>query len=101
VFGFVHETISVLSPHYPDLALRLFLQAAMTADVVGFEAISYEFVTQAFLVYEDEISDSRAQFNAITYIVACLQSFRSFGKENYDTLVTKATQHSLKLLKKN
>lgn len=26
VFGFVHETISVLSPHYPDIALRLFLQ---------------------------------------------------------------------------
>ena len=26
IFGFIHETISVLSPHYPDLALRLFLQ---------------------------------------------------------------------------
>jgi len=100
VFGFIHETISVLSPHYPDLALRLFLQAAMTADVVGFEAISYEFVTQAFLVYEDEISDSKQQLNAISYIAACLHTFRSFGKENYDTLATKATGHSLKLLKK-
>eukprot|EP00456_Euglypha_rotunda_P081987 TRINITY_DN803_c0_g1_i5.p1 TRINITY_DN803_c0_g1~~TRINITY_DN803_c0_g1_i5.p1 ORF type:complete len:714 (+),score=128.95 TRINITY_DN803_c0_g1_i5:239-2143(+) len=99
VFGFVHETISVLSTDYPDLALRLFLQAAMTADVVGFEAISYEFLTQAFLVYEDEISDSKAQINAITYMVSCLTTFRSFGKENYDTLVTKATQHCLKLLK--
>jgi len=72
VFGFVHETISVLSPHYPDLALRLFLQAAMCADIVGYEAIAYEFIAQAFLVYEDEVSESKAQFNAITYIISCL-----------------------------
>jgi hypothetical protein len=26
VFGFVHETISVLAPHYAELALRLFMQ---------------------------------------------------------------------------
>eukprot|EP00457_Paulinella_chromatophora_P001420 gb/GEZN01001422.1/.p1 GENE.gb/GEZN01001422.1/~~gb/GEZN01001422.1/.p1 ORF type:complete len:813 (-),score=157.46 gb/GEZN01001422.1/:626-2872(-) len=100
VFGFVHETISVLSPHFPDLALRLFLQAAMIADSVSFEAIAYEFITQTFLVYEDEFSDSKQQFLAITYIVSCLQSFKNFGKENYDTLITKATQHSMKLLKK-
>jgi vacuolar protein sorting-associated protein 35 len=100
VFGFVHETISVLSPHYPDLALRLFLQAAMSADTVGYEAIAYEFIAQAFLVYEEEVSESKAQFNAITYIIACLQTFKSFGQENYDTLITKATQHAMKLLKK-
>jgi len=100
VFGFVHQTILVLSPHYPDLALRLFLQSALMADTCGFEAICYEFVAQAFIAYEDEIYDSKAQFLAINYLVGCLQNFTVFGTENYDTLVSKATQHCAKLLKK-
>ena len=72
----------------------------MTADRCGYEAIAYEFVVQSFTCYEDEISDSKAQFAAITYIVSALQQFTCFGKENYDTLISKATQHSAKLLKK-
>jgi len=100
LFGFVHETICVLSPSYPDLALRLFLHAAQIADQCQFEAIAYEFVTQTFICYEDEISESKKQFNAINYIVACLQNFTVFGDENYDTLISKATQHCAKLLKK-
>jgi len=100
VFGFVHETICVLSPNYPDLALRLFVNAAQTADVCEYEAIAYEFITQAFVCYENEISDSRAQSNAINYIVGSLQHFHVFGHENYETLISKATQHSAKLLKK-
>jgi len=100
VFGFVHESITVLKPHYPELALRLFIHAAQTADKCGFEAISYEFMAQSFICYEDDISDSKAQFGAINYIVAALMNFTSFGQENYDTLISKATQHSAKLLKK-
>jgi len=100
IFGFVHETITVLSPHYPELALRLFLQAAQTADSCNYEAIAYEFVAQAFICYEDEISDSNAQYAAITLIIASLQHFLNFGQENYDTLISKATQHSAKLLRK-
>jgi len=100
VFGFVHETITVLKPHYPEPALRLFIHAAQTADRCGFEAIAYEFMAQAFICYEDEISDSKAQFGAINYIVAALKNFTCFGQENYDTLISKATQHSAKLLKK-
>jgi len=100
VFGFVHETISGLSGRYPELALRLFLQAAQCADSCSFEAISYEFVVQAFVCYEDEINDSKQQYTAITLVIASLQHFLNFGQENYDTLISKATQHSAKLLKK-
>jgi len=100
VFGFVHEIITVLAPHAAQIAMRLFLQAAQCSDSVGYEAIAYEFVAQALVVYEEEISDSQAQFAAINLICATLQSFRSMGDENYDTLVTKTTQHSAKLLLK-
>lgn len=100
LFGFIHETVSVLSPHFPDTALRLFLQSAHRADLCGYEAIVYEFVAQAFIVYEDEVTDSKQQFATITLISNTLQQFTSLGEENYDTLVSKATQHSAKLLKK-
>jgi vacuolar protein sorting-associated protein 35 len=100
LMGFVHETISVLTSHFPELALRLFVQAAQTADRLDFEAIAYEFVAQAFIAYEDEVSDSKAQYAAINLLVASLQTFGNFSQENYDTLVSKATQHCAKLLKK-
>jgi len=77
------------------------MQAAQTADVCGFEAIGYEFVAQAFICYEDEINDSKAQYSAITLIIATLQHLQNFGHENYDTLISKATQHSAKLLRKD
>lgn len=100
IFGFVHETITVLTSGYADIALRLFLHAAQTADKCNFEAIAYEFTAQAFIAYEDEVADSKAQYAAINLIVATLHSMHSFSNENYDTLVSKATQHCAKLLKK-
>ena len=55
---------------------------------------------QAFSVYEESISESRAQLQAITTIIGTLQGATVFGKENYDTLCTKASLHAAKLLKK-
>lgn len=55
---------------------------------------------QAFTVYEDSISDSRAQLQAITLIIGTLQGAKVFGVDNYDTLITKAALHGAKLLKK-
>jgi len=39
------------------------LWGVQVADKANQEAIAYEFVAQAFIIYEDEISDSKAQFN--------------------------------------
>lgn len=70
------------------------------ADQCGFEEFSYEFFAQAFTIYEDSISDSRAQFQAVCILASALHGTRGFGKENYDTLITKAALHGSKLLKK-
>lgn len=70
------------------------------ADQTGFEEVSYEFFAQAFTIYEDAISDSRAQFQAVCVISGALHGSRGFSKENYDTLITKAALHGSKLLKK-
>eukprot|EP00005_Dracoamoeba_jomungandri_P001243 CAMPEP_0174251206 /NCGR_PEP_ID=MMETSP0439-20130205/1106_1 /TAXON_ID=0 /ORGANISM="Stereomyxa ramosa, Strain Chinc5" /LENGTH=795 /DNA_ID=CAMNT_0015331467 /DNA_START=31 /DNA_END=2418 /DNA_ORIENTATION=- len=101
VFKFAHETVTALArTDYKELAMRLFLQCAKAASTAKFETIAYEFLTQVFEIYENEIADSKSQFRAINEIIATLQSLSIFGEENYDTLSTKTAVHSAKLLKK-
>ncbi|KAK5233764.1 retromer complex subunit Vps35 [Exophiala xenobiotica] len=104
LYRFMHQTLSQLytrvNPGAAELCLRLFVACGRIADQCGFEEFAYEFFAQAFTVYEDSISDSRAQFQAVCIIAGALQLSRGFGKENYDTLITKAALHGSKLLKK-
>ncbi|PKY43750.1 vacuolar protein sorting-associated protein 35 [Rhizophagus irregularis] len=102
LFRFIHQIISILynKVECSDICLRLFLLAGQSADECGFEEICYEFFVQAFTIYEESISESRAQFQAITLIIGTLQTIRVFGLENYDTLITKCALHGSKLLKK-
>ncbi|KAG9310353.1 vacuolar protein sorting-associated protein 35 [Chiua virens] len=104
ILKFVRECSSILATQVdsPALALRLFLLAAQIASECGsgFENLAYDFYVQAFSVYEDSISESRAQLAAITLIIGTLQGARVFEVDGYDTLVTKAALHGAKLLKK-
>lgn len=96
----VNNLYQRVNPGCADLALRLFVMCGEVADQTGFEEYSYEFFAQAFTIYEDSISDSRAQFQAVCIIAGALHGTRGFSKENYDTLITKAALHGSKLLKK-
>jgi vacuolar protein sorting-associated protein 35 len=100
----MHQLLTTLytrvSPSSAELCLRLFISCGQVADQCGFEEFAYEFFAQAFTIYEDSISDSRGQFQAVCIVAGALQSTRGFGKENYDTLITKAALHGSKLLKK-
>ncbi len=102
VLKFCRQLTSILFTQVeaPSIALRLFLLAAQISDECGFEDLTYDLYVQAFTVYEDSISDSRAQLQAITLIIGTLQNARVFGVDNYDTLITKAALHGAKLLKK-
>ncbi|OBZ78573.1 Vacuolar protein sorting-associated protein 35 [Grifola frondosa] len=102
ILKFVRQLNSILATQVeaPSIALRLFLLAAQVADECGFEDLTYDLYVQAFTVYEDSISESRAQLQAITLIIGTLQGARVFGVDNYDTLITKAALHGAKLLKK-
>ncbi|TYJ49164.1 hypothetical protein E1A91_A01G115100v1 [Gossypium mustelinum] len=83
-----------------ELALRLYLQCAEAANGCDIEHVAYEFFTQAFVLYEEEIADSKAQVTAIHLIIGTLQRMNVFGVENRDTLTHKATGYSARLLKK-
>ena len=104
LYKFMHQTLTQLytrvNPAAAELCLRLFVACGQIADQCGFEEFAYEFLAQAFTIYEDSISDSRSQFQAVCIIAGALQQTRGFGKENYDTLITKAALHGSKLLKK-
>jgi vacuolar protein sorting-associated protein 35 len=103
LFKFIHRLISILytKVEAPEMCLRLFLLAGQVSDDCGLEELTYEFFVQAFVTYEESISESRAQLQAITGIISALQSRRVFGPDNYDTLITKAALHGSKLLKKS
>lgn len=103
LFQAVHEMLTSLAPHFANLALKLFLEAAQAADrceADAFKLISYEFVTQAFLLYEDEVTDSKTQIRALTAMIGTLLQARHFDESDYDALSTKVTQYAAKLLKK-
>lgn len=103
LFRFIHQVISTLynSPSdSSDVCLRLYLLALQAADESELEELAYEFAVQAFTIYEESISESRAQLQAITLIIQTLQQARVFSGDNYDTLITKAALHGAKLLKK-
>ncbi|ORY72896.1 vacuolar protein sorting-associated protein 35 [Leucosporidium creatinivorum] len=102
LFKFIHQCTSVLynKVESSEICLRLYLLALSAADEAGLEELGYEFAVQAFTIYEESISESRAQLQAITLIIGTLQTTRVFGPDNYDTLITKAALHGAKLLKK-
>ncbi|RZB58739.1 Vacuolar protein sorting-associated protein 35B isoform B [Glycine soja] len=92
IFQLLNEIIEALSSvSSPELALRLYLQCAEAANDCDLEPVAYEFFTQAFVLYEEEIADSKAQVTAIHLIIGSLQRMNVFGIENRDTLTHKAT----------
>lgn len=104
IFQFCHSTITALvKAELAELPLRLFLQGALAIDQIGFdnhETVAYEFLSQAFSLYEDEISDSKAQLAAITLIVGTLEQISCFSEENAEPLRTQCALAASKLLKK-
>lgn len=55
---------------------------------------------QAFAIYEDEISDSKAQLAAITLIIGTFEKMSCFSEENHEPLRTQCALAASKLLKK-
>ena len=103
----------MLAPSNPEIAFKLYQEIAVATDLLAhstqqhfesssseFTSIAYDFLTQSFLVYEDEITDSAAQVRAITSIVGTLLTCKTFEKTDYEALITKTAQFSAKLLKK-
>ncbi|XP_012271457.1 vacuolar protein sorting-associated protein 35 isoform X2 [Orussus abietinus] len=104
IFQFCHATITALmKAEYAEIPLRLFLQGALAIGEIrfeNFEMVAYEFMSQAFSIYEDEISDSKAQLAAITLIIATFEQISCFSEENAEPVRNQCALYASKLLKK-
>ncbi|XP_014098973.2 vacuolar protein sorting-associated protein 35 isoform X1 [Bactrocera oleae] len=104
ILQYCHSTIAAIAKaDMADLALRLYLQGALVIDEIGYsnhETVAYEFMTQAFSLYEDEISDSKAQLAAIMLIMSTFEQMSCFSEENAEPLRTNCALAASKLLKK-
>lgn len=104
IFQFSHQTIMALvKAELAELPLRLFLQGVLTINQIDFEnreTVAYEFLSQAFSLYEDEISESKCQLAAITLIIGVFEQLNCFGEENAEPVRTQCALAASKLLKK-
>ena len=72
----------------------------MAASIAPFQAIAYEFMKEALILYETDITDSKAQVRVLKAIIGTLLNCGNFSAEDYDNVTTKLCQYSNKLLKK-
>ena len=104
LYHFIHQIIMIFCRQCENTELesvQFFLMAGQNANYCGFEETAFELYLDAFRVYEDSVSHSRAQFNAIVYSIgSLLKTSPRLQKQHFNTLSTKLSLYSTKLLKK-
>lgn len=102
-FKFLHQTIAHLLSAVPssaEMALRYYLFATQVSDSTGFPNQTYDFVEQAFSIYEDHITDSKSQYSSLMGIANALESTRCLDEEQFNTLALRTAQFGGKLLRR-
>lgn len=87
-------------PTAAELAQRQYLFVAQIADSTSFPNQTYDFLEQAFSIYEDQITDSRGQYASLMGVANTLQSIRSLDEEQFNTLALRTAQFGGKLLRR-
>ncbi|OII77695.1 vacuolar protein sorting-associated protein 35 [Cryptosporidium andersoni] len=105
ILQFIHQIATELASCSAEIALSLFLQGAVMASRVNesdsYEAICCEFITQSLVCFEEELAESKKQFQSLMAIIGTLINHVScLESNNYELLAAKLTQYSAKLLRK-
>jgi len=107
VFIFIQETVGLIGVANSEGAVKMTLEVALTADslangegVAQFSPIVYEMLSQSFSMYEDRVSEPKAQQRCVTAMIGALLTCRSLSESDYETLITKTAQFSAKLTNK-
>jgi len=106
VFQFVHKTSTAMVTCAPEASLNAWLLCATVANNADrdcgapgtFEPISFEFLTQAMICFEESVDKFQAE--AIYNLVGTMAQCTCLESENYDNIATKIVQHSARILKK-
>lgn len=96
-----------------EMGFKLYLQAALAADRFAgprnrrsealdeYGPMPFELISQAFVLYEQGITDTRIQQRCIVVIMGTLLDCCSLSDDDYQGLVTKVAQFSAKTVKKS
>ena len=108
VFVFLQKTIAMIAKSNAELGIKLYLHTALAADgfaMLGnkdeFGPIVYELISQGFVLYEEDVGDSKAQSRNLKPMIGTLLACQALSKEEYEGLIPKAAKYSAKLLKKS
>jgi vacuolar protein sorting-associated protein 35 len=101
LFQFVFKLSNEFAAHEPETGMRLWLYGGLAADHAKLADIAYEFVSQSMLCFEEYISDTGEQYEALRVLIGFVQKFQNMDEENFDNLRNKCAQHSSRLLKKD
>lgn len=71
------------------------------AECQDYSTICTEFLSQAFSIFDEKISDSKVRFRCIVSIVGTLLALKSLSCEQYEKFITKTAQYSAKMTKKH
>jgi hypothetical protein len=106
LYRFIHQLIMILlreCDNTESQCVQFSLMAGNSADYCEFEDVAYNFFLNAFKIYEESVSHSKAQFNGIVYSIgSLLRTSNRLQKQQqyYTTLCTRITLYCTKLLKK-
>ncbi|GAX24812.1 hypothetical protein FisN_18Lh105 [Fistulifera solaris] len=109
LFVFMQETLMLLSRSSSQKALKLYLEISLVADAfakmsdddaIGYSTIAYEYIVQAFTIYEESIEDQKSQHKLLETFIGTLLSMESLSAEEYEGVITKTAQFAAKLFKK-
>jgi len=114
VFVFIQQIIASFAQTNPERGIKLYLEAALTADKLGFSlpegndqletfgSITFELFTQSFSLYEQHVmADTRIQRRCVTSMIGTLLACRSLGKKEYEGLIMKTSKFAAKMIKKS
>ncbi|ORX61609.1 vacuolar protein sorting-associated protein 35 [Hesseltinella vesiculosa] len=105
LYRFIHQCVNLVCDSCPGMTghcLRLYMLAGQSAQEAAFEDLAYDFYVQALGVYQETISNSNDQYQALLSIIGSLHQSVGLGNDNYQWtwLITKVTLLGSKLLKK-
>ncbi|CAD5216391.1 unnamed protein product [Bursaphelenchus xylophilus] len=105
IFQFCQNTINALKTETEsfEVCLNLLLQGALVADRTEFEdseTVAYEFVSSAFTIFEEDLTESRVQAHCLFQMIGTVQALHNVKDENHDTLRNQCAMYASKLLKK-
>ena len=105
LFESTYRSIDNISETYPTLAIKLYLQGALTMNSIAapntdLEELGYQFISQPLILYQDELTDEESRYRTLILIIGTIQRVSYFSGNNYESLTMSAVQYCKKLRSK-